>query len=95
MNAHDVIKTIVSSGRILSQTVETIIDSPTVAIGVPAAVVTIGLADIQNWLATISMFIGVIVALVLLNNHLIKRRILIEQERLLRKHGTLDGSVDT
>ena len=84
-----------TSASVAHEAVNKAIDSPKLAIAVPVVTAAISLADIQNWLATISMVVGVAVSIVLLNNHLIKRRILIEQERLLIKNGTLDGSVDT
>lgn len=95
MSIHDILGTISISASIAHEAVNKAVDSPKVAIAAPVITAAISLADIQNWLATISMVVGVVVSIVLLNNHLIKRRILIEQERLLRKNGTLDGSVDT
>lgn len=80
-----------SGSEVLSQAAS----SPTVAVAVPLGTAAISLADIQNLLATVSMFVGLIVSIVLLGNHLIKRRILIQQEKLLERNGKLEGEVET
>lgn len=80
-----------SGSELLSQAAS----SPAVAVAVPLGTAAISLADIQNLLATVSMFVGLIVSIVLLGNHLIKRRILIQQEKLLERNGKLEGEVET
>jgi hypothetical protein len=69
--------------------------SPKVALAVPAVTAGIGFIEVQNMLTIASMIVGIVVAVVLLGNHLIKRRILLEQEKILKETGHLDSPVDT
>ncbi len=67
----------------MSDITEAIKNSPTVAASIPAATTAIGVMTAQSFLTLVSMLVGIAVSLVLLSNHLIKRRILIKQERIL------------
>lgn len=69
--------------------------SPRVAVAVPTVTTAIGFADIQNWLTTTSMILGIIISIVLLGNHLIKRRILIKQEKMLDESDSSSKDIDT
>lgn len=69
--------------------------SPKVAVAVPAVTAAIGFADIQNWLTTASMILGIFISIVLLGNHLIKRRILIKQEKMLDESDSSSKDIDT
>jgi uncharacterized membrane protein SpoIIM required for sporulation len=75
--------------------IEQAVNNPKVALATPVTTTLIGIATVQSWLTLLSMVIGVAISLVLLNNHLIKRRILIRQEELLNKTGNLRGDLET
>jgi hypothetical protein len=54
-------------------------DSPVVAVAAPTITAGLSLLNVQSVLVTVSMVVGLIVSLILLGNHLIKRRILLEE----------------
>jgi hypothetical protein len=76
------------------------VDSPGLAMGVPlmtsAAGAAISLADVNNWMTTASLAVGLITSLVLLVNHIRKGRILArEWDNLVKESAkTLPGAQD-
>jgi hypothetical protein len=50
-----------------------------------ATTVAVGLSNIESVLKIFSMIVGITATLVLVSNHLIKRRILLKQERMINR----------